>query len=135
MSKEDYDDLVAQGRILSNALYVVSGDYVDHIQDSSGNGIGADGQISSGGVVKTLATLDDIEEMQNRPGKYLLSSNGTSSLQPAVVNVVTKARYMELSAADQLSPTEIYAVDGNPFDEGSTVTVQHFNQAGGVVTE
>ena len=86
-------------------------------------------EISAVSVGSTTYTLKDndarlsVQDILSSPGNVLLSTSVASSLVPAKVNFVTKERYEQLSAAGLLVSSEVYAVDGDPFSGGSTVTV------------
>ena len=68
MSKQEYDQAEDQGNILSNALYIVSGDYVDHLEDAAGNRISANLCCIAAGsqTPSMIATLDQLSAIDEK---------------------------------------------------------------------
>ena len=84
--------------------------------------------------IKDISARTSITYLSNvidhRPGNVVISANSTSSMGSAIVNFVTIEEYRDLSNAGELLSTQFYAVDQNPFDGDSAVTIQYYDDNG-----
>ena len=118
MSKQEYDQAEDQGNILSNALYIVSGDYVDHLEDAAGNRISANLCCIAAGsqTPSMIATLDQLSAIDEKVTVIDRISGITDQPNLSIIKLSAE-EYEDLVYDGGILSNAIYIIDQEYLDQ------------------